>query len=65
MNKEKSEFLNGILKVVRWGPIHGYAIAQRIQQISRDFFQLRQGSLYPAVHRLEDWRVAQSRMEDN
>jgi transcriptional regulator len=59
MNEEKSEFLKGtldmlILKVVALGPIHGYAIAQRIQQISRDFFQLQQGSLYPALHRLED-----------
>jgi PadR family transcriptional regulator len=43
-----------ILKIVALGPIHGYAIAQRIQQISRDFFQLQQGSLYPALHRLED-----------
>ena len=59
MNEEKSEFLKGtldmlILKVVALGPLHGYAIAQRIQQISRDFFQLQQGSLYPALHRLED-----------
>ena len=59
MNEEKSEFLKGtldmlILKVVALGPIHGYAIAQRVQQISRDFFQLQQGSLYPALHRLED-----------
>jgi hypothetical protein len=49
MNEDKSEFLKGtldmlILKVVALGPIHGYAIAQRIQQISRDFFQLQQGS---------------------
>lgn len=43
-----------ILNVVALRPIHGYAIAQRIQQISRDFFQLQQGSLYPALHRLED-----------
>ena len=61
MSEEKSEFLKGtldmlILKVVALGPIHGYAIAQRIQQISRDFFQLQQGSLYPALHRLEDRR---------
>ena len=59
MKKERAEFLKGtldmlILKVVALGPIHGYAIAQRIQQISRDFFQLQQGSLYPALHRLED-----------
>ena len=43
-----------VLKIVALGPIHGYAISQRIQQISRDFFQLHQGSLYPALHRLED-----------
>lgn len=52
-----------ILKVVALGPIHGYAIAQRIQQISREVLQVQQGSLYPALHRLEhkgfltaDWR---------
>lgn len=55
----KNEFLKGtmdmlILKVVALGPIHGYAISQRIQQISKDFFQVQQGSLYPALHRLED-----------
>ena len=55
----KSEFLKGtldmlLLKVVALGPIHGYAISQRIQQISKDVFQVQQGSLYPALHRLED-----------
>ena len=59
MPPEKAEFLKGtldmlILKVVATGPIHGYAISQRIQQISRDFFQVPQGSLYPALHRLEE-----------
>jgi PadR family transcriptional regulator PadR len=59
MDEEKSELLKDtldmlILKIVALGPIHGYAISQRIQQISRDFFQLQQGSLYPALHRLED-----------
>jgi PadR family transcriptional regulator PadR len=43
-----------ILRVVALGPIHGYAIAQRIQQISRDVLQVQQGSLYPALHRLEN-----------
>jgi PadR family transcriptional regulator, regulatory protein PadR len=43
-----------ILQVVALGPIHGYAIAQRIQQISKDVLQIQQGSLYPALHRLED-----------
>ena len=59
MGQEKAEFLKGtldmlILKVVASGAIHGYAISQRIQQISRDFFQVPQGSLYPALHRLEE-----------
>ena len=43
-----------ILRVVVLGPLHGYAIAQRIQQISRHLLQVQQGSLYPALHRLED-----------
>lgn len=59
MNDAKSELLRGtldmlILKMVALGPSHGYAIAQRLQQISKDFFQVHQGSLYPALHRLED-----------
>jgi len=66
MAQEKVELLKGtldmlILKIVAAGPLHGYAISQRIQQISRDFFQVPQGSLYPALHRLEeqDWLEAQ------
>ena len=43
-----------ILKVVALRPIHGYAIVQRIQQISKDALQIRQGSLYPALYRLEN-----------
>jgi PadR family transcriptional regulator PadR len=55
----EAELLQGtldmlILKVVALGPIHGYAIVQRIQQISRGALQIRQGSLYPALYRLED-----------
>jgi PadR family transcriptional regulator len=42
-----------ILKVVALGPVHGYAIAQRLQQVSRNVVQVPQGSLYPALHRLE------------
>lgn len=42
-----------IMRVVALGPIHGYAIAQRIQQMSREALQIQQGSLYPALHRLE------------
>ncbi len=50
-----------IMRIVALGPIHGYAIAQRIQQISRDALQLQQGSLYPALHRLEYKKFLSSR----
>ena len=43
-----------ILKVVALGPLHGYAIAQRMQAMSRNVVQVQQGSLYPALHRLEN-----------
>ena len=43
-----------ILKVLALGPLHGYAVAQRLQQISRDVVQVTQGTLYPALHRLEN-----------
>lgn len=43
-----------ILRVVAPGPVHGYAIAQRIQLISNQVLQIQQGSLYPALHRLEN-----------
>jgi len=43
-----------ILKVAALGPLHGYAIAQRLQQISREAVQVQQGTLYPALHRLEN-----------
>lgn len=43
-----------ILKVTALRPIHGYAIVQRIQQMSRNALEIRQGSLYPALYRLEN-----------
>ena len=59
-----------ILKVVALGPVHGYAIAQRLQQVSRDVVQVPQGSLYPALHRLEyrglltaDWKETETGRE--
>jgi PadR family transcriptional regulator, regulatory protein PadR len=59
-----------ILKVVALGPLHGYAIAQRLQQISRDVVRVHQGSLYPALHRLEnrgllaaDWKESDTGRE--
>jgi PadR family transcriptional regulator PadR len=42
-----------ILKAVSLGPLHGYGVLLRIQQISREALQIEQGSLYPALHRLE------------
>jgi transcriptional regulator len=42
-----------ILKTLDLQPMHGFGIGQRIQQLSRDVFQVNQGSLYPALHRLE------------
>ena len=42
-----------IMRTIALGPMHGWAIAQRIQQISDDRFRVQQGSLYPARHRLE------------
>jgi PadR family transcriptional regulator, regulatory protein PadR len=42
-----------ILKTIALEPMHGWAIAQRIRQISNDVLQVQQGSLYPALHRLE------------
>jgi transcriptional regulator len=59
-----------IMQVVALGPVHGYAIAQRLQQVSRDVVQVPQGSLYPALHRLEnrgllaaDWRETETGRE--
>lgn len=43
-----------ILNVVALGPMHGYAIAQRLRQVSRDVVNVTQGTLYPALHRLEN-----------
>ena len=55
-----------ILQAVSLEPSHGYAIAQRLQQISREAVQVNQGSLYPALHRLEQrgWLKATWRQSD-
>jgi len=49
-----------VLHILSLEPAHGYAIAQRIQQISREAVQVNQGSLYPALHRLEQKRWLKS-----
>src|ERR671933_2046706 len=75
MASRKSDLPQGtldllILKTVALGPVHGYAIAQRLQQVSRDVVQVPGGSLYPALHRLEnrnllaaDWRETETGRE--
>ena len=69
---EKADLLQGtldllILKVVALGPVHGYGISQRIRQISSEVLQVQQGSLYPALHRLEkrSWLEADWGESDN
>lgn len=50
-----------ILQTLRWGPNHGYGISQRIRANSNDLLQMKTGSLYPALHRLERKRWIQAR----
>lgn len=68
MIKPKTDLPQGtldmlILRVVALEPIHGYGIAARLKQISKDVLQVQQGSLYPALHRLENrkWLAAEWR----
>jgi PadR family transcriptional regulator PadR len=72
---EKTDLLQGtldllILQITALGPVHGYAISQRLNQISREALQVQQGSLYPALHRLEkrrwlraEWRKTETGRE--
>jgi PadR family transcriptional regulator PadR len=75
MTPAKSDLPQGtldllILKVIALGPVHGYAIAQRLEQVSRGVVQVPEGSLYPALHRLEnrsllaaDWKETETGRE--
>ena len=75
MSPAKSDLPQGtldllILKVIALGPVHGYAIAQRLEQVSRGVVQVPEGSLYPALHRLEnrglltaDWKETETGRE--
>ncbi len=72
MPKSKSDLLQGtldllILKTVELEPMHGWGITQRIQQVSEDVLQVNQGSLYPALHRLEEqgWIAAEWKNSEN
>jgi transcriptional regulator len=72
MSEDRIELPQGtldllILKAVALEPQHGWAISERVQQISSDALQIRQGSLYPALHRLErrGWIKARWNITDN
>jgi PadR family transcriptional regulator, regulatory protein PadR len=72
MKKPKSDLLQGtldllILKTLELEPMHGWGISQRIQQISESVLQVNQGSLYPALHRLEEqgWITANWKASEN
>jgi PadR family transcriptional regulator, regulatory protein PadR len=72
MNKPPIDLLQGtldllVLKTLQSGPTHGWDIAQRIQQVSREVLKVGQGSLYPALHRLEaqGWIKAEWGASDN
>lgn len=72
MSPPSTDLLQGtldllILRTVALEPMHGWGIAQRIQQLSKDVLQVGQGSLYPALHRLEqrgwiraDWGTSEN-----
>ncbi len=72
MNKDRVDLPQGtldllILKALGLEPLHGWAVSERLQQISSDALQVGQGSLYPALHRLErrGWIKAEWGITDN
>ena len=72
MPKPKSDLLQGtldllVLKTLELEPMHGWGISQRIQQLSESVLQVNQGSLYPALHRLEEqgWIAASWKVSEN
>ncbi|MEJ7812485.1 MAG: PadR family transcriptional regulator [Gemmatimonadaceae bacterium] len=72
---DSTELLHGtldtlILRTLSWGPRHGYAVARWIQEISSDALQIGEGSLYPALYRLErkgwvetEWGLSETNRE--
>jgi len=70
MQGSKSDLLQGtlellILKAIALEPVHGYAIAQRIRQLSREALEVQQGSLYPALYRLEERGYVQAQWRES
>ena len=67
---EPTELLQGtldllILKAISLGPLHGYAVLLRLQQISQDRLRIQQGSLYPALYRLEHQGLIESEWDES
>ena len=56
-----------VLKTLSWGPAHGYSVARWIQQLTNDVLTVGEGSLYPALHRLEErgWVDSEWRRSEN
>jgi transcriptional regulator len=72
MNKDRLDMLQGtldllILKALQLGPTHGYGVSVLIRQMSREVLQIEQGSLYPALYRLEErgWITSDWGVSDN
>lgn len=72
MTKHTADLLQGtldmlILKALSLGPLHGYAIIQRIRQMSGDMLNVEQGSLYPALYRIElrNWVSSKWEVSEN
>lgn len=72
MGTDRGDLLQGtldmlILKILSRGAMHGYAIAERIEQISEDVLRVEEGALYPALHRLElrGWLASEWGVSDN
>ena len=72
MAHDQSDLLQGtlellVLKTLSLEPMHGWGISQRIQQMSRDVFQVNQGSLYPALQRMKSrgWLASEWRVTEN
>ena len=70
MTKHKADLLQGtldmlILKALSLGPLHGYGIIQRIGQMSGDMLTIEQGSLYPALYRIEQKDWVSSKWDEN
>ena len=56
-----------VLKTLTWGPMHGYAVARALQRITDDVLHIEEGSLYPALHRMErkGWIVSEWGLSEN